>query len=84
MVGTARPRYHGDQGEAGSHVGEGGGGGGGLESEGEGVPAWDREEAKEVAGLGDGGADGVGIIGVLYTAEVGLFVPVLGTNVVVH
>ena len=48
------------------------------------MPTQDGEEAKEVAGQGDVGADGVGFIGVWYTAGGGLFVPVLVTNVVVR
>ena len=46
--------------------------------------ARDGEEAKEVAGRRYVGADGDGLIGVCYTADDGIFVPVLETNVVVH
>ena len=48
------------------------------------VPEWDREEAKDVAGRGGGGADGVGLLGVWYTTSGSLFVLLLGMNVVVH
>ena len=48
------------------------------------VLARDIEEAKEVAGIGDGGVDGASILGVWYTTDGSLLVPVLGTNVVVH
>ena len=44
----------------------------------------DVEEAKEIADRGYGGADGVGILGVWYTADRGIFVLVTGMNVVVH
>ena len=48
------------------------------------MPAQDGEEAKEVSGRGDGGAYGADILGVWYTAYGGLFVPLIGTNVVAH
>ena len=48
------------------------------------VPTRVVEEAKEVVGRGYGGAYGADLIGVWYTADYGLFVPVLGTNVVFH
>ena len=48
------------------------------------VPVRDGEEAKEVSDKVDGGSDETGILGVWYTADGGIFIPVLGTNVVVH
>ena len=48
------------------------------------VPAQDGEEATEVGGLGYVGADGKILIGVWDTADGGLFVPLLWTNVVFH
>ena len=44
----------------------------------------DGEEAKDVAGRGDVGSDGEGIIGVWDTVDGGLFIPVLRTNIFVH
>ena len=46
--------------------------------------ARDGEEAKEVAVWGDRGADGVGLLSIWETSDGGLFIPVLGTNVVFH
>ena len=46
--------------------------------------ARDGEEAKEVAGRKDRGADGVGLLGLWDTADGGLLILVLGMNVVVH
>ena len=48
------------------------------------VPVRDGEEAKEVSDKVDGGSDETGILGVWYTADGGIFIPVPGTNVVVH
>ena len=48
------------------------------------VPEGDGEEVKEVAGLGYVGVDGADLLGVWDNADGGLFVLVLGTNVVVY
>ena len=48
------------------------------------VPDQYGEEATGVGSLGGRGADGKGLLGVWYTADGGILVPVPGTNVVVH
>ena len=48
------------------------------------MPARNGEESKEVSGIGNGGADGVCLLGVWDTTDGNLLVMVLGTNIVVH
>ena len=48
------------------------------------MPARDREEAKDVAGLGDRGADGAGLLIVWYTTDGSISVLLPETNVDVH